>query len=431
MYIRIDQTDYAKHRNLSFAPQTDFTGNTVPINEFSIEIITTDTIAYGQYAYLYDDLNNLWAKYWIVYAERTGADAVLVRARSDISLLDGVTLPAVMYSGAAIVDVLDDTMVRQSSASGIVAAIDYTLDSSFDSVTITGFCPEQTARERLQWVCFVIGAYVKSFFNDEIEILPIDGTTTLVPVDRTFFKPTVNYSDYVTGIKVIGYTFTQGTPGVTDEYVTDGTDYYIVTKQEYTLANSAAPSGAVDNIVTIVGVYLVNSGNVSGILTHLSGLYFKRTEIQADVIDNAEYIPGDKLTVYADVDTMFTGYARLCEFAFGKQAKAKITLTAGESMDGAKLTVTYMYGDMNIGRAEYFLPVGYAYSITNPYVDWSMNGHRYIFRPTTAAVSGTMTSSGATATVNYAVALDETEEILQIVSVDSVTVDSNGVAVIT
>ncbi len=431
MYIRIDQTDYAKHRNLSFAPETDFTGSTVPINEFSVEIVTTDTIAYGQYAYLYDDLDNLWAKYWIVYAERVGADAVLVRARSDIALLDGVTLPAVMYSGAAIGDVLDDTMVRQSGAPGIVAVMDYALDSSFDSVTITGFCPEQSARERLQWVCFVAGAYVKTFFNDEIEILPIDATAALVPFNRTYYKPTVNHSDYVTAVKVVGYTFTQGTPGTTDEYVTDGTDYYIVTKQEFTLANSLAPSSAPDNVIAIEGVYLVNSANAAGILTHLASLYFKRTEVVLEAVDNAEFIPGDRLTVYADEDTLYTGCARLCEFAFGKQAKAKITLAAGESMDGAKLTVTYMYGDMNIGRAEYFLPVGYAYSITNPYVDWSMNGHRYIFRPTTAAVSGTMTSSGATATVNYAVALDETEEILQIVSVDSVTVDLNGVAVIT
>jgi len=427
MYVTIDQTDYSVIRNLSFAPQTDFTGSTIPINEFSVEIDTDDAIAYGQYAELYDDLDNLWAKYWIVYAERLSAGVMLIRAQSDIGTLDGVTLPAVMYSGAAIGDVLDDTMVRNAGA-GLVATVDYSLDSSFSGLTITGFCPEQTARERLQWVCFVAGAYVKTFFNDEIEILPIDNTTTLVPIDKTFSKPTVNYSDFVTGVKVIGYSFTQGTPATTDEYVTDGTNYYIVTKQEYLLANSQVPASAADNVVTIDGVYLINSGNASGILSHMAALYFKRTEVEADLIDNAEYIPGDKLTVYADRDLLMSGYAKSCVFSFGKQARATVTLTAAEGMTGAKLTILYKYDGVTLNQAEYYLPVGYEYSITNPYLDWTMNGHRYIFRPTTAAVTGTLTSSGATETVNYAVALDLdlATGVLDVISVDSVTVDSSG-----
>ncbi len=429
MYITINETNYTKHRNLSFAPQTDFTGSTVPINEFSVEIITTDTIAYGQYAYLYDDNDNLWAKYWIVYAEHTSDDVVLIRARSDISLLDGVTMPATMYNAEAIGDVLDDVMVRQSGAPGIVAVIDYTLDSSFSSVTITGFCPEQSARERLQWVCFVAGAYVKTFFNDEIEILPIDDTLTLVPIEKTFWRPTVNYSDYVTAVKVIGYTFTQGTPSTTDKYVTDGTNYWIITSQEYTLANNNAPSSAPDNVVKIDGVYLINSNNASDILNRIAALYFKRTEVQADVIDNAEYIPGDMLAVYTDAETMFSGFARMCEFSFGKQARARVTLTASEDINGVKLTIVYKYGDTTLDSADYLLPQGYTYSITNPYIDKQLNGHRYIFRPTTEEVTGTMGSSEETATVNYTVALDEYERKLEVLSVDNVSMSDN-VAVI-
>lgn len=83
MYVTINQTDYTALRNLSFAPETDVTGNAVPINEFSVEIITDDNISYGQYAWLYDDRDNLWAKYWIIYAERISADAVAIRAQSD------------------------------------------------------------------------------------------------------------------------------------------------------------------------------------------------------------------------------------------------------------------------------------------------------------------------------------------------------------
>ena len=426
MYVIIDLTTYSRVRNLSFAPQTDVTGSAVPINEFSLEIVTTDDIGFGQYAELYDDRDNLWAKYWIYYAEHITDNIVQIKARSDIWLLDGVTLDAVLYSGEAISNVLDDLMVRQTGAPGLVAPVDYTLDSSLSGITISGFCPQQTARARLQWVCFVAGAYIKTFFNDEIEILPIDATSALVPLDRTYWRPTVTYKDHVTAVKVIAYTFTQGTPQTTDKWVTDGTNYYIITEQEYTLANSAAPSSAPDNVVTVSGVYLVNSNNVSGILSHIAPLYFKRTEVQLDVVDNADYIPGDKLTVYADEDTLFTGYAKDLSFSFGVQAKASMLLTAAESVTGAKLVILYMWDDMQIGRAEYTFPVGYSYTIQNLFIDWTMNGHQYVFRPTTATVTGTMTSAGATETVNYAVALDLFEGVLHVISVDSVTVDSSG-----
>jgi hypothetical protein len=430
MYITINETDYTRHRNLSFSPQTDFTCDRVPINEFSVEIVTTDTIAYGQYAYLYDDSDNIWAKYWIFYAERTSEDAMLIRARSDIALLDGVTLPATMYNAEAISDVLDDVMVRQSGSPGIVVTIDYSIDSSFNDVTITGFCPQQSARERLQWVCFAAGAYVKTFFNNEIEILPIDATPTLVPIEKTFWRPTVNYSDYVTAVKVVGYTFTQGTPSTTDKYVTDGTSYWIVTSQEYTLANNNVPSSAPDNVVKIESVYLINSSNASDILNRLAALYFKRTEVQADVIDNAEYIPGDMLTVYVDEETMYSGLARLCEFSFGRQTRASVTLTASEDMNGAELVIDYQYNGENISSVSYYLPIGYEYSITNQYIDINEDGHRYIYRPLTQTVTGTMVSGGQTQTVACDIALDLYEDVLHIRAVDSVTASGVDTAVI-
>ena len=432
MYIKIDLTDYTRLRNLSYAPQTDITGTSVPINEFSVDIITDEAIATGQYAELYDDLDNLWARYWITYAERESADAVHVLARSDIALMDGVTLPAVMYGTSAVDavtvdDILDDIMVRQAGG-GMTAAIDYALDSSFSGMLIYGYCPEQSARERLQWVCFVLGAYVKSFFNDRIEILPIDATAALVPLDMTFRTPKVTYKDYVTAVQVTAYSFTQGTPQTTDKWVSDGTNTYIVTEQAVTLANNDAPASAADNVVKIDGVYLINSGNASAILSHLAPLYFKRAEVDLDVIDNAAYIPGDVLTVYADAQTMFGGYATSCAFAVGVQARASVKLMACESVEGAPLVILYQYGDVNLGRAEYVFPVGYSYTIQNLYLDWTMDGHRYVFRPTTATVTGTMVAGGKNETVSYEVALDLeiATGILEIVSVDEVTVETDA-----
>lgn len=426
MYVTIDQTDYATIRNLVYAPQTDVTGDTVPVNEFAVDIVTDDAIASGQYAELYDDLGNLWAKYWITYAERSGSDAVHILARSDIALLDGVTLPAAMYSAASVGDVLDATMVRQAGE-GLVATIDYTLDSSFSSATITGYCQEQSARERLQMVCFTIGAYVKSFFNDEIEILPVDTTATIIPMEKTLREPlpTVKYSDYVTKVEITGFTFTSGTPSTGDEYVEVGGTTYIVARQTYSLANTAAPSGAADKVIKYEDVTLINADNVSAILTRVAGYAFKRTGVQLDAINNGDFIPGDAVKVYADQSAMFGGFIGSCAFSFGLQARAKMSVTACVDIETATLTVLYKKGSKQLDRKEYALPVGYAYSIDNPYIDISYSGHRYILRPQTAAVEGTLTEA-TTVTVQYDVALDLHNGTLYIANVDEITVTTEG-----
>ena len=48
MYVKIDQTSYTDLRNLVYSPQTDITGDTIPINEFTVDIVTDDLITAGQ-----------------------------------------------------------------------------------------------------------------------------------------------------------------------------------------------------------------------------------------------------------------------------------------------------------------------------------------------------------------------------------------------
>ena len=253
MYIKIGSTSYTEIRNLSFAPETDVSGSQVPVNQFSADIITDDVITAGSGVKLYDDRDNLWADYWLTFAERVDKNTVQIVGQSYLTLLDRTTLPAVMYSSKSVSTLLSE----------IMGSVSYTLDSSFSSATVTGFCPEQTARERLLWVCFVIGAYVKSFFNSKVEILPVDTTVTTIPSSVTYWKPAISYNDYVTAVKVVSYSYTQGTPANTDTWVTDGTNYYIQTQQVNTLSNPDAPASAPENVVTIEGVTLVNSSNVS------------------------------------------------------------------------------------------------------------------------------------------------------------------------
>lgn len=425
----ITYTDYTAIRNLSFAPQADLIAQSLPVNEFSCDIVTTDEINLGETAELYDDLDHLYASYWITYAERQDARTLRVTAKSLFTLMEQAgNLPAEMWTNKSAGDAILECVQAPGSRFG---AANLSIDSSFDTATLTGFVPEQNARERLLWILYAIGGWAKTAFNNVVEILPIDSTETLIPLDVTFWKPQVNFLDWVTSLSIKSYSFAQGTPQTTDEYVTDKNGVtYIVTATEVTLANTSAPAAAPENVIELDDVYLVNSSNVSAILTRLSTRYFKRVEVEADVINNADYAPGDKVTVYADENTLYSGFIERADFGFGVQARSRLKLTACENKPVAKLTILCVYDGTQIGKSEYTLPVGYAYSIQMLFIDWTMGGHRFIFRPTQAAVTGTMTAQGAEVEVEYAVALDLYKGVLKIVSVDDVsTVTEDGIVI--
>jgi len=429
MKIIIGGATYTRLKALSFPPSADLVGQSVPIDAFSVDIITKDDVSIGQMAELWDDLDRLWARYWIVSADRLNSETLQVKAESLLTLLDRQKLNAVMYDAEPVADALVDCFANTGAALGVY---EYELDSRFFTATITGFCPEQTARARLLWIVFAIGGYVLSSFHEKIRILPIDSAETLIPMDKTYWRPQVTNSDYVTAVKAKYYTFSEGAPQTTDKWVqdADGTTY-IVTESEMSLSNPAVPLEAPENIISIDGVYLLNSENVSDVLSHLSTLYFKRMSVEMDVIDNAEFLPGDRVLAYTGQDSMIAGYIESADFAFGHQAKARLKLIGAESVEAANLTVVYLRGGDQLDRAEYLFPLGYVYTLPNPYFDQVWDAHRYVFRPTTEAVSGTMAASGNAETVQYTEALDLTLSTreLEIISVDELSVEDGVVSI--
>lgn len=416
MKLIVGDTTYSTLKATTFAPETALTCDSLPINEFTVDIVTADAVGLGRYAELRDDLNNLWARYWIVYAEHLDAQTLRIRAQSPLALLERDVLPATMYEGAAIEDVLEE--IFAVTGAGVGQYI-YTLDSAFDGETVTGFCPEQTARERLLWVCFALGAYVRTCFVDGVEIVPVDDEEVLIPLGDTYWKPSATFTDHVTAVQVTAYSFAEGTPATTDQWVQDaGGTTYVVSTQAMTLVNPEAPAGAPANVVSVEGVYLLNAGNASGALSRLAQRYFKRVQMDVSVIDNGAYQPGDRVIVYADDATLYTGYIEGCDFAFGVQARARMRLTAVEVTEAASLVVTYAWDGMNLGVDRYTLPVGYAYDLQTRYIDQALGPHRYIFRPTVARVTGTLTEDGAQIEVPCLPALDAFEGALEVISAD-------------
>ena len=426
MKVIIGSTTYTQLRELRFCPEADLSGASLPVCQFQADIYTDDSIAPGGYADLRDDLDRLWAHYWIADAYRLDRETVRISAMSPLALLDRVELDPVLYSGENVSDVFDDIFAA-------VPDVAFTMDSIYASNQVSGWCPKQTARARLQWVCLVIGAYVKQWADDRLRAVPIDVTSTMLQPSDVFWRPKLTYRDTVTEVRATAFAFAQGTPTATDEYVTDGTDYWIVTRTETSLANPNAPASAPANPVTLGDVTLVSSGYVSTVLSHLSTYYFDRTAVEADLVNNGAFWPGDRVTLPVDEDTLITGYIARTDFSFGLQAKSRVRLTAVETNETAVLTVIRMCGDEQIGLDKYIFPVGYQYSIQNPFVDkpgWNM---RKIYRPTTDTLTGTMQAGSNTATVQYALALyqrpvpdyegapDELyRQVLLVISVDEV-----------
>lgn len=422
MYVTINSKTYDDIKNLSFVPQVDITGDSVPVNEFSLEIKTTDNIAVGQWASLYDDLDNLWARYWIMFADRVDASFVEIKAQSIIALLDRVTMdPAIYVSGTSASGIISACF----TAAGVGSSV--TIDSSLSGATVTGYFPEQTARERLQWVCFAICAYVKQEGVQNIQIKGLDTSTQeSIPMNKTFWKPSIEYKDYVTSINLTSYEFTQGTPGHGDQYVTVNDVDYIITSQKFTLTNSSAPGSALPSEVNVDGCYLINDDNADDIASRLAMIYFARTSVSADVINNHEYAPPQKVALYLDQSRGAIGYIESADFSFGLQARSTLKVVASETRALAQLVISYTFNGATIATKTYSFPVGYQYSILNPYLDISSESHRYIYRPLTEYCEGTMTSGTNRKTVECEVALHWYSEyqLLRIVSVSEIEYDS-------
>lgn len=440
MKIVIGENEYADIKALSFAPETDVVGTELPINQFTAAIITTDAIDVGDFALLYDDLDNLWAKYWITEADRVNERQVNILAESVLLLLERRELEPAMYDGETVEDVIEDIF----SAIETQYPGSYELDPSLANLTLTGYVAHHSAKYRLQVVCFVIGAYVKSFFGDKIEILPIDETITDIPVDKTFWRPSVSYDDYVTAVKANAYTYTEGTPGNVDKWVEVDGVYYIETKQEISLINPDVPITAPVNEILFDEITLINDDNVDGILSRVSDIYFKRGKVEAEVINNAEFEPGANVTLPVNMNTLVSGFVKSCSFTFGVQAKAKIEVIPVETVESALLKINYFCGLVQLPWSEeHLLPVGRVYSIELKFLDktkdmkddswlsWRDGMSRTIYRPTNSPITGVLPSGGKIEKAVYEIALFflsqwEVGRRLEVLSVDEVRMVDEG-----
>lgn len=405
--------DYTALESLIFAPSADVTGAGLPVNAFEADIRTADAISLGTYAELYDDRDNLWAAYWVTESRRLGPELLRIVAESDIARLDRVRLGAIYYENASAATAIAALMEA--------AGVDYRLDPTCADATLTGFCPAQTGRQRLQWIVFILGATVQTCFNRRVEIAPAPTAVKRIPPEDTYWRPRYRYADWVTGIRAKVYAFRAGDPAPGERFVTSAAGVnYVISETEVTLQNPDAPAMAPENVLSLEGMYLVNAGNVSALLTRLAGWAFRRGRLELDAIDNADYLPGDRVIACAGPRELAAGVVTRAAFRFGRQAMASLTIAPAEDVPGGTLTILYIYEALVIGRADYTLPAGAPYAVDNPYFDVDMGGVRYVFRPVNDRAEGVVPTGHGEDRQPLDVALALEDGVLSVISVDAV-----------
>ena len=193
-----------------------------------------------------------------------------------------------------------------------------------------------------------------------------------------------------------------------------------------TIRNPNVPAAVPENEIEFVDVKLVNTSNVSEIASRLSTYYFMRTEVDADIINNAEFIPANKYAICKNATEIVEGYMKSADFSFGVQAKSKIKLAQARSIDAVTATLRYLWDAVLLLQQVFYLPKNYGITFEIKWLDWSNNGHRYIFYPAVDSISGDTGTEGVVLDVQNSPALDFYENKLKIVNVDEVS-QSGGV----
>lgn len=424
----IETREYRTLDTLDYAPEVDVTGDSLPVNEVNAQIITEDDLSAAQWGALYDDMDQLWFKGDVTFAKRTDPKRFGVRLSSLTYYMDYVTMDAIMYQAAS----------AQTALSACFAGVsgDWSIDPTIAAMTVTGYCPEQTARERLTWLCFALGAVVVTAFRTGLRVQPVSAEEKLIPLEHTYMlpkPPELQYGDWVTGIKVTAYTFTEAASA--EEWKNDDSSYrfpmpWVARERVYSLTNPDAPSYAPENVKEINELYLINNDNAMTLLTALSQYWFNRVDVLLDCLNNREFFPGDRVMAYTDRENMVTGYVKSAQFAYGKQAKSSIVIGAPSERETGVLKMVYRYNNAVLLKESYRLPVGYTITLDNIYPDITRKKVRTVYRPLNDQTSVTVQTGTQTVYVDCDKALIFSKGVLTIISVDSVDDDGAGTVTI-
>ena len=160
------EKEFDRIYDVKFSPSVSLITDTIPINSFTVRVIsdTDPDFRNGLKVSLIGD-GVVYAKYYITKAKHIEENIWEVVAEDMIAKLENVTLKE-EYIGNMEYDQYMERFIEQIdlATKGAWSPNILTADD-FSEEHILGFLPEQTARERLQYVLFTIGAYIQTPYD--------------------------------------------------------------------------------------------------------------------------------------------------------------------------------------------------------------------------------------------------------------------------
>lgn len=396
-------------KSLSINFESDPTLATCPIcefeaeikeNEFSIEDFTRETVLIrnddrqiGGHKYA------ITSKYIVTAAEKRANEIVYIKAQSILCEFDNVILSEQYYDQVIVGDIIHDIV----ESVGYSDSDYYCSSYSFFTYTrrITGYCPAQTARERLSMLLQAVGGTINQW-DSEYDYLIFDEARDKQP-DESFIsygstpinytsiykKPKIKEYKCATSYQYTNYTGWTKTNPQTNDYkafqigincydLVDGQPIY-----DYVYAQSANvkyQNGQMDdkNPAVIDNTMMGTGGDFYP--ERIKRAYFRKYEAELEILDinpNNIYgyltyvFPSKLILFWVDETTAYYGVVKSVRYEIGALTKIKIVVsTDKEPVSIHHLKMNYVYKSGNatrkLGSADFYKQSNSSFVVKNP-----------------------------------------------------------------
>lgn len=425
VFITCRGNTYSNLKDVKFAPECDPTLETLPICQFSADIVTTnaaDTFK-GREADLYENrfgTDKLLAGcYTVTEAEQIAPGVVRILAKSLLQYLDGRVLPAKLYTSYINVEDFFEELYsgqteEETEAVWVWDEDDPPIRLVSGTLYIQCFFPRQTARERLRTFCQAYGRYVIQWGANSASGLAVDiyqessfdeyyHKYTLLP-EETYKNPIVKRVSDVGTVRITGYnshTYTYGDQSngwekyvIQEGWADPNTGltldevavYYRSQTWEYTINDGSGGIVEIKDNLSITGPSVMQAVRLA---------YFSHYEVELDALcvldaenDNRrtgklwEPIQGIAFSV-DDSGQLYYGVVKSVEYTFGKLTRARLKIMT-DMTPKSTATVVVNYGYYKNGvftvfnQKSYAVPASYRLSVSAPKYATAFDGDELI-----------------------------------------------------
>lgn len=328
---------------------------TVKCSDPSIKAFTPN----APMTYFYRDRQK--ALFYLQSVERVGPDRYILSGLSALGRLEKMPHPGGIYTGQTVEEVVRD----------ICGSVPVHIKTSLQDVQLYGWLPyvkppDNSARDNLAQVLFVIGAYLGTDMEGFLRVEPLwDGVASTVTMDRMYSGGSVPYESPISAVSVTEHQYIQGTEETT---LYDGTaqEGQLVTFDEpmhslkvtgFSILSSGAnwarlstgtgtltgkgyihttrqvvktvTEGAAENVKTITDATLVSLVSSNGVASRLADYYRCQETINSGLTAIAEK-PGHVVSIWHPYDKrMVTACIGTMEFTMSAVLRADITALVG------------------------------------------------------------------------------------------------------